>query len=240
MKTSVRSRISWLLLVSLVVTLLGSAFMAVGVSAADDPKENNNEELKVLSANNYDVISNFIDVTTETKYYDAIKFVCENGLFIGTSDTTFEPETYMTRSMFATVLARAHGADVSKYVTPTFPDVLPGQWYTSYVEWAAANGAVKGYDNGLYGVNDSITVEQACVIMARYYGYKNVKASGKTLADFNDSESISSWATDAVKWAVENSIYEGEDSSLFPTAPATRALVASMFKNFVFICIYGK
>ena len=178
-------------------------------------------------------LGSFIDVTTKDSYYEAVKFVTEKGLFNGTSAVTFSPDTTMTRSMFVTVLGRLDGADVSKYTTPTFADVVAGQWYTSYVEWAAANGVVNGIGNGLYGINDNVTVEQVCVMLSRYNGAKTAAASGKTLADFADSASVSTWAADAVKWAVENGVYAGNGGMLDPTAPASRSLVATMFYNYV-------
>lgn len=175
----------------------------------------------------------FTDVALGQDYYNAITYVAEAGLFTGTSDTTFSPAADMTRSMFVTVLGRLDGADTSKYQTPTFKDVAAGQWYTPYVEWAAATGIVNGIGNGLYGTGSNVTVEQVCVMLARYADNRMAAASGKTISDFTDSESVSSWAADGVKWAVENGIYTGKDGKLEPTAPASRAVVATMFYNYV-------
>ncbi len=184
-------------------------------------------------------INKFTDVPLGTSYYSAINFVTEKGLFNGTSETTFSPSTTMTRSMFVTVLGRLDGADMSAYTTPTFKDVVAGQWYTSYVEWAAANNVVNGIGNGLYGVNGEVTVEQICLMLSRYNGSKSAAtASGKTVADFTDGASVSSWAADGVKWAVENGVYAGQGGKLNPTAPASRALVATMFHNYV--TVYGE
>ena len=184
-------------------------------------------------------LGNFTDVTTADYYYDAVKFVTEKGLFNGTSETTFEPFTTMTRAMFVTVLGRLDGADMSAYTKPTFADVVAGQWYTSYVEWAAANSIVNGIGNGLYGINNNVSIEQVCVMLARYNGNKAAaNASGKTVADFTDGAAVSDWAIDGVKWAVENGIYTGMGKMLDPTAPASRVLVADMLENYV--TAYGK
>jgi len=180
---------------------------------------------------------NFTDVTTHESYYEAVKFAVDEGLFNGTSETTFSPATTMNRAMFVTVLGRLDKADVSKYTTPTFDDVKAGQWYTSYVEWAAANGIVNGMGSGKYGVTDTITVEQACTILYRYNGGKTAVGDDVTdvpsVSDFTDGSSVSAWAADGVKWAIENSIYEGVNGKLNPTSPASRALVATMFANYV-------
>ncbi len=175
----------------------------------------------------------FTDVTTHQSYYEAVKFAVDNGLFNGTSETTFEPDTAMNRAMFVTVLGRLDKADVSKYTKPTFSDVIAGQWYTSYVEWAAANGIVNGMGGGVYGVTGTVTVEQALTILYRYNGGKSGSLDGKSMTDFSDASAVSSWAADGVKWAVENGIYDGIGGKLAPSSAASRATVATVFSNYV-------
>lgn len=51
----------------------------------------------------------FADVSSDMWHYDAVGFVYAKGLFNGTSDTTFAPESTMTRGMFVTVLGRFAG-----------------------------------------------------------------------------------------------------------------------------------
>jgi len=183
------------------------------------------------SGNEY--LGDFKDVHSGHSYYDAVKFVVSEGLFNGTSATTFEPNTTMNRAMFVTVLGRLDKADVSKYTEPSFSDVKAGEWYTSYVEWAAANGIVNGIGGGKYGVTGEITVEQACTVLYRYADGKTAaEKSGKNVTDFTDGDSVSSWATTAVEWAVENGIYEGIGDALSPTSAASRWLVATMFANY--------
>ncbi len=175
----------------------------------------------------------FDDVKLTDPAYDAISFVASEGLFNGMSATLFAPEVTMNRAMFVTVLGRLDKADVSAYTTPTFSDVLANQWYTGYVEWAAANGIVNGMGSGVYGVNGTITIEQACTILYRYNGGKSGALEGNSMSDFSDASAVSSWAADGVKWAVENGIYEGVNGKLNPTTAGTRAAVAMMFANYV-------
>ncbi len=175
----------------------------------------------------------FTDVTANDSYYDAVKFAVDNGLFNGTSETTFAPDTVMNRAMFVTVLARLDGAKVDNNAATEFTDVKVGEWYTGSVAWAAKNGIVNGIGGGKYGYDGQITVEQACTILARYANGKTAaEKSGMTVADFTDGDCVSSWAADGVKWAVENGIYNGVGESLAPTCAAPRWLVATMFANY--------
>ena len=176
----------------------------------------------------------FVDIQKTDSYYNAIQFVYENGLFKGVSDTEFAPETTMTRAMFVTVLGRLAGVDTMYFYGSSYDDVIFDEWYAPYVEWASEYGIVNGYGDGRFGVNDKITIEQAAVIMARYAEYIGVNTtSSMTLIHYQDAGSISSWAVDQMRWAVENGLYLGENYYLNPQSPANRSLVAEILYSFV-------
>ena len=77
----------------------------------------------------------FQDVKTGDWFYPAVDFVTEKGLFHGTGDNKFSPNTAMTRGMFVTVLGRFEGIDPDsyEYQLKTFYDVNPLTWYGPYV-----------------------------------------------------------------------------------------------------------
>ena len=56
----------------------------------------------------------FTDIANHWAKED-IEFVVSRGLFRGTSETTFSPNTVMTRGMFVTVLGRLAKADGGSY-----------------------------------------------------------------------------------------------------------------------------
>ena len=54
---------------------------------------------------------------------------------------------------------------------------------------------------------------------------------------FNDTNAISGYAYDAMRWAVENDILSGYgDGTLAPQAPATRAQAAVMLMRYMNFC----
>lgn len=87
----------------------------------------------------------FTDVDTSQWYHEGIDFVLLNGLFNGTSETTFEPNADMTRAMLVTVLWRLD-KEPDAANTSLFADVATGTWYIAAVAWAAENEIVQGYD----------------------------------------------------------------------------------------------
>lgn len=68
----------------------------------------------------------FSDIAPDAWYADAVRYVSENGLMSGTSETTFGPDAETTRGMIVTILWRLEGTPAPAS-TPTFADVTNGQ-----------------------------------------------------------------------------------------------------------------
>lgn len=109
----------------------------------------------------------FGDVEKDAWYAEAVRFCQEKGLMSGVSDTRFEPEGTLTRAQLAAILWRQEGSPVVNYLM-RFSDVPEGEWYTEAVRWAASEGLVNGYGNGLYGSGDAVTQEQLALIFRRF------------------------------------------------------------------------
>lgn len=173
----------------------------------------------------------FVDVNSGAWYYDAVSFVYNKGIMNGVTSTTFEPNSTLTRGMVVTMLWRLAG---EPYVSGgSFSDVASGRYYSTAVAWAAKNGIVDGYSSTVFGVNDPVTREQFATILYRYAKYMGYSTTGSSLTGYYDANSVSSWARDAMGWAVKNGIITGSGNSrLNPTGTASRAEVAQMFMSF--------
>ena len=175
----------------------------------------------------------FADVNENAPYIDAVKYVVENNLFLGTSETEFSPNMTMTRGMFVTVLGRMAGITVETVTESEFSDVAVNEWYAPYVAWAVENKIVLGYDNGKFGPNDKINIEQACVILSRYADYLGWTTDSKIVPDtYVDCTDVSAWAQTQVAWMIDLGIYVGTDNKLTPKAEAMRSTVADMLYRF--------
>lgn len=151
----------------------------------------------------------FNDVASGSWYADAVKNVVNKGLMAGTGKDTFAPDNQVTRAMMWTVLARLDGKDVSGAST----------WYAKAMTWATE----KGVSDGTFPGN-SITREQLATMLWRAAGSPEAKGA---LTNFNDAASVSSWATQAMTWAVEQGLISGMgDGALNPQGNATRAQLA--------------
>ena len=132
----------------------------------------------------------------------------------GTDDNQFSPSASTTRGMLMTVLARYAGEDTAGGAT----------WYEKGMNWTKAKGLSDGTNP-----NANITREQLVTMLYRYAGSPAVNGS---LSDFSDAASVSSYAVNAMQWAVANGIVNGSDGKLNPQNNATRAQVAAILMRF--------
>ena len=156
----------------------------------------------------------FDDVASSDWFADAVKYVADKGLMNGTDDNQFSPNASTTRGMLMTVLARYAGEDTTGGAT----------WYEKGMNWAKAKGVSDGTNP-----NADITREQLVTMMYRYAG--SPQADGK-LDSFSDAASVSTYAADAMQWAVANGIVNGSNGKLNPQNNATRAEVAAILMRF--------
>ena len=182
----------------------------------------------------------FSDVSSDAPYYDDVKFVYQNNIFKGVSKTRFAPDSTMTRAMFVTVLGRIEKVDENDYNLFSFSDVPLGQWYSAYVRWANDFSIVNGYNRDRFGPNDDVTVEQAVAIIARYTRFKGISTESRyDFAGYTGSGSISEWALEDMRWAVENGIYDPADGVIAASALATRSLIAGMLHSLLTMPGFG-
>ena len=170
----------------------------------------------------------FKDVDTTAWYHEALDFVLEYGYMNGVGESKFEPNGLLTRAMMVTILYRLDGE--GEYAAHPFKDVAKGAWYDKAVAWGYATGVVKGTSATTFSPEDHVTREQAATLLYRYAEYRgeDVSASG-SLMDFEDAKQVSSYARDAMRWAVGEGIINGRSETVLePLGTATRAEIAKI------------
>ena len=172
-----------------------------------------------------DTTITFTDVKENDWFFESVKKAYESGLMKGMTDTEFAPTLSVTRAMFVTVLYRLAGEPVVNFALG-FDDVKSEEWYTEAIRWAASENIVLGVTDTEFGVNNEITREQMVTIL---YRYKKATADS-SMPNFKDADNISSYAVDAVNWAVANGVMKGNaDNTFAPKNNATRAETAAVF-----------
>ncbi|UJF34966.1 S-layer homology domain-containing protein [Paenibacillus hexagrammi] len=151
----------------------------------------------------------------------------------GMTDTSFEPQSLMTRAQFTSLMVRALGlSDRTSEASTSFTDVSANDWFAKDVNIAVSAGLIEGYGDQ-FGPQDSITREQLAAIFTRAMKFVDpaITTSGKSKV-FADADSISSWAASSVNSAVQAGILEGDDQgNLRPGDAATRAEATVMLER---------
>lgn len=171
----------------------------------------------------------FTDVSKSDSYYDAVKYLYDNGIMNGVGYTSFGPNQTLTRAMVVTILYRLDGKEAVGF-KGTFTDVPSGQWYSDAVEWAASHNVVNGVGNGKFDPQGEITREQLAAILQRYASYKALDTSASV--SLNADAKVSAWATKNVEWAAALDLLKG-GKSVDATAAANRAEVAVAMYGFI-------
>ncbi len=165
---------------------------------------------------------------------DYVASVVDRGLFNGTGDTTFSPETSMTRAMFVTAVGRISGVDTSAYTSGGFSDVNIDSWYGPYVAWASSNNLVNGVGGGLFDPDRAITQQELAVLLLRYSSFLGLDLSSDTEISLSNEADAASWAADAVKTLADAGLITDSDGGAFaPEQPASRAQVAAVLARFM-------
>lgn len=176
----------------------------------------------------------FLDVSQDAWYYNAAKYVYTNNIIAGYDNGNFGPEDKLTRGQLITILHRMEGSPKATG-KKQFPDVQDSkQYYYNAVRWGTDKNIISGYNDGNFGPEDNITREQLAVILNRYAKYKGKDISvTDSLSRFKDTNKISSYAVNQMKWAVGAGVITGNsDKTLNPGGNATRAEVAAMLEKY--------
>ncbi len=176
----------------------------------------------------------FTDVNENDWYYSAVKYVYDNGLMSGISNTTFAPNANTTRGMIVTVLYRLENQP-NVNIDNSFNDVKVSDYYGNAIYWAKQNNIVTGYNSTTFAPNDNITREQMATILYRYAVYKGYTVNKTTdLSSFSDEANINSYALTPIKWAVASNIISGMgDGTISPLGNASRAQIATILMRFI-------
>lgn len=180
--------------------------------------------------------SPFTDVKVGDWFYEGVGYACDQGLFSGMSETSFAPNDTMNRAMLVTCLWRLAGRPAAGETS--FADVPTGRYYSQAVAWASGNGLVSGEGDNRFNPAGNIRREQLAAVLLRYARFSGKAAEERGgLGQFRDADRVSSYAAEAMEWAVSAGILSGVrggDGSLRlePDQGATRAQVAVVLMHF--------
>ncbi len=197
---------------------------------------------------------------SDSWYADAYKFCIEELFFAETTthindsrhDTyvtnyDFIGDRLITRSDIAVVLARYMWESASffdyKYeddtVSHKFVDVPDGQYYTASILWIANNQITNGVGGAYFAPDRNVTREEFATMLYRFttinfgmYDFSDTSLRAP-LDSFNDASNVSSWAEDAMSWAVAEGLISGKPQNMLaPQDNITKYELATIIYRF--------
>lgn len=159
----------------------------------------------------------FYDVKDDSWFKDDVLRAVELGIVKGYSAVRFGGDLAYTRAMMVEMLSRLEQADTAAAPVCKFVDVDQDIWYAKAVNWAAAEGVVKGTDATHFEPEAPITREHFMMMVVRYLEKKGYQIDAVKLPYTDTDEITDEEAELLVSKAQAAGLLEGyEDGTLCP------------------------
>ncbi len=160
-------------------------------------------------------VNYYVDVPPELWSNNAISTLTKAGILDGDGTAYFKPADYITRAEFATIAARFSTAVASN--SGTFKDVS-GHWSEEYVDIAAQEGWIQGYEDGSFKPDQYITRAEAMELVNNVLS-RHVKTSGllSGMKTWSDNKDTSEWYYTAVQEATNTHNYTRSKGATYET-----------------------
>ncbi|WP_273398099.1 S-layer homology domain-containing protein [Thermophilibacter mediterraneus] len=176
----------------------------------------------------------FVDVPNSAYYAQAIYTAVNQGYIVGLGGSNmFGPDQSISRADMVCVLYRMAGGSVDpegvsnadKAYISDFEDVDPNAYYAKAVAWAVKAGVANGYGD-TFGTERAVSTEEFVTMLARYAAICGTDTSvddvDAVLAGTPDGDQVSSYAREAMAWAVESEYVGKDGNSLVPQGSVSR------------------
>lgn len=169
-----------------------------------------------------DILKKYTDLDPDAWYISSIEEAVKKGYMHGYSETIFAPSDNLTRAQATVVIANAAGVT---FESP-YADVNANPYYYDPVVWAKEEGIVSS-DISNFRPNDVCTREEFCTMLCNWKG----EELNEEPAGYTDWGTISDFAQGSVAWCVKNGVLSGNNGTIRPHDPCTRAETAAMLVN---------
>ncbi|KDR94669.1 S-layer homology domain-containing protein [Peptoclostridium litorale DSM 5388] len=164
----------------------------------------------------------FADVQDHWSHQYVDSLGCK-GVLSGYSGGSFNPDGLVTRAEFARMMVMA--TDCRQAEGADFSDI-GSHWAKECIETAHANGFIKGYDDGTFRPDKTISRAEMALMAARAV---KAKENYVDVPEFKDGDLIPAWADTGVEKSVGTGLMEGDTKGLFnPQGYTTRGEAAAV------------
>lgn len=176
----------------------------------------------------------YTDMPAENHWsFSSLNAAVENGLLNGfdlNGAHFIKPGEALTRAQMATIVNRAFGAQAAASLTGV-TDVPSNDWYANEMAKAIQMGTFMR--DAKMRPNDSITRQEAFVVLARAFKLKDKGIVFTPLNAFSDKAQAASWAQPELSAMTAAGYIEGSGGMLHPRDTITREEFAKVMDNMV-------
>ena len=165
--------------------------------------------------------------------YDAIiwAYTHDPQITAGTSDTTFSPDSVLTRAEAMTFLWAAAGRPEPNEDSNRFTDVKRKSWFRTAVLWGLEQGYTDGTSENTFSPRRSVTTGEMLTFLYALAERPDYAIDTNPFSDVSEKK----YFYDPVLWAYSNNILvgnEGVGDTFLPYTPCTRAYVVTYLYNY--------
>lgn len=159
---------------------------------------------------------------------EVLQKAVDNGLIEGFADGTVQPGTPITRAQMAAIMSRAMNAQETADIS-AFVDVKESDWYYEAMAKAVYMSAFKGDNLGQLNPNNTITRQEAFIVLSRIFDTPEAKTS--VLNSYSDGAQVADWAKKEVSSIA--AAYLTDSAALRPLDAMTRLEFAQIMDKIV-------
>ncbi|PRO65825.1 S-layer homology domain-containing protein [Alkalicoccus urumqiensis] len=188
----------------------------------------------------YTVVENavsFSDVPAAIWYEGPVTKLASQYIFEGFPNGEFRPGEHTTRAEFAAVLTRGLGLNSGESYSNEFTDVTGSEWFSDELMAVLNYRLVGGYPNNEFRPNETITRQEASVMIQRamdLVGVEFESDADRSYLDYADSDDVAPYARGSVNIATRSGLMEGRPNNQFaPRDNITRAEITALLDRFL-------
>lgn len=171
-------------------------------------------------------LASFSDVDYTTKVGEAITKMTDKGIISGFDDGLFHPNESLTRAQAVKIINKIFGYTLPGAVS--FSDVKEGDWFYTDVAAAVNAGYIKGFPDGTFCPDGTLTKEQVCVMLDNIMNFVMLPS------DIKISDNVSDWAKESVEKILSNCLASVDENGNFhATENISRGDFCALLSQFV-------
>lgn len=186
----------------------------------EDKPEDVTPVVPVIPVDPMPTTPSYDDVTEDDWFFEYVEELTAKNIVSGDGTGKFNPNDTVKREEFVKMLLLAIDKDIISGDV-VFTDVVDTAWYKDYVYTAKLNGIVSGIDENNFGIGRDISRQDMAVMIYRIIKDKDINISEKQV--FDDFESVSDYAKNAVSTMRDIGLIDGFENQFNPKNNLTRA-----------------